>query len=64
MSFELSAKSVFDKEKKATSEPEIKAENINKTKRTKMPEANGQFMEIINNKLEGSGSNYMKFSST
>ena len=64
MSFELSSKLVFDNEKKATSEPEINAEKINKTKRAKMPEANGQFIDIINNKLEGSESNYMKFSST
>jgi len=57
MLLELSSKSAFDSEKKATSEPDINAEKINNTKRAKIPIAKGQFMEIIKNKLEGSGSN-------
>jgi len=56
---ELSSKSVLDNEKKATSEPDIKAEIISNTNREIIPKTNGQFKEeIIKNKLEGPGSNY------
>ncbi len=50
------------KEKKATSAPEISAEQVSKTTSRIIPEINGRFTEInVIIKLEGSGSNSKKF---
>ena len=56
-----SFKTVFDNEKKATSDPETNADNRSKTKRAIIPIVNDQSMVINKNKLEGSGSNIMLF---
>lgn len=51
------------KEKKATSAPEIRAEHINKTTSSTIPEIKGTLMEIKGNmKLGGSGSNSKEIS--
>lgn len=56
------SRSVFEREKKATSDPDMRAEQIKSTKSAIKPIVNGQSMEIAKNKLDGSGSNYYLFS--
>jgi len=57
----LTSKSGFVNEKKATSVPDIKADKNSNISKVIVPVTNDQFIEIIKNILEGSGSNYIQF---
>ena len=56
----LFSKSDLEREKMATSAPEINAEQIKRTKIKTIPTTTDiSIADIIDNKLEGSGSNFM-----